>query len=54
MENDTPTVQQNPGPTPNDNVSNTLREEVEAQTTIAAKAKKVAKLAEMEIDHLCP
>ena len=40
LERGTATMQQNPGPTSSDDASKTLREEVEAQTAIAIKAKR--------------
>ena len=52
LASNTTTTQHIPGPTPNDNELNTLREEVEAQTAIAAKAKRATQLAETEIDRL--
>ena len=52
LERTTTTVQQNPGLTSNDDALTTLREEVEAQTAIAAKAKRATQIAKSEIDRL--
>ena len=52
LERTTTTAQQNPGLTSNDDASTTLREEVEAQTAIAAKAKRATQLTESKIDRL--
>ena len=52
LENNTTTMQHTSATTSHEAEVTTLREEVEAQAAIAAKAEKAMQLAETEIDRL--